>query len=404
MKMADFLVVAGNLRKEIQAGQRRIDAARKEIEAIPVIADGSRQQQEVRSMASELRGQIANEAKGKTGKEGKAGPKGADGKAGRDGRDGLDGKDGIDGFGDDGKDGINVTDADIDFDNRFTFHMSDGSEVVTTNNLNLEDSIRQYGRGPAGAPGAQGAQGPIGAGGEGTVGADGAPGSRWFSGSGAPSSSIGATGDYYLDGDTGNIWVRTGSQWFPSGENIQGDKGEQGVKGETGTSVVLKGAVDSFEELPLDAEEGDLWLITSEGGLGYVSDGLGGWTDVGFIRGPAGEKGDKGDNGDTGDSFVYADFTQEQLADLTGPAGEKGDTGEKGDAGDGADIDLDELNTLYAPKSHTHNYAPNQVSSISIKGQNYVGMLASGNTVNPPELKAGQAYFCKTTLKLMVGY
>ena len=162
MKMSDFLVVAGNLRKEIQAGQRKIDAARKEIEAIPEIADGSRQKQEVRSMAAELRGQIANEAKGKTGKDGKVGPKGSDGKEGRNGRDGLDGKDGIDGFGDDGKDGTNVIDAEIDFDNRFTFHMSDGSEVVTTNNLNLEDSIRQYGRGPAGAPGSTGATGPIG--------------------------------------------------------------------------------------------------------------------------------------------------------------------------------------------------------------------------------------------------
>ena len=70
----------------------------------------------------------------------------------------------------------------------------------------------------------------------------------------------------------------------------------------------------------------------------------------------------------------------------------------------GSEIDLDELNTLYAPKNHTHNYAPNQDSSISIKGQNYLGMIAKGSTVNPPELKVGQVYFCTTTLKLMIGY
>jgi len=57
---------------------------------------------------------------------------------------------------------------------------------------------------------------------DGTDGEDGIAGARWYSGNGAPSSSIGATGDYYLDGSTGNIWTRTPSQWFPSGENIMG--------------------------------------------------------------------------------------------------------------------------------------------------------------------------------------
>jgi len=81
--------------------------------------------------------------------------------------------------------------------------------------------------GPAGPPGADGADGPPGA--DGTNGTNGLDGARWFSGNGNPSSSIGATGDYYLDGATGNVWVRTGSQWFPSGENIMGPAGADGA-------------------------------------------------------------------------------------------------------------------------------------------------------------------------------
>ena len=341
-------------------------------------------------------------ADGSNGADGVAGMSGAVGMAGADGARGADGSSGADGA--DGADGssVHVIDADIDFDNRFTFNMSDGSEIVTTGGINLEEAVKAYGRGSSGP---QGATGPAGAAGQdgtgylqqvklpyvnvesdylisgiamgsgdeqnlldsnvwnftvegdllnqglgtlditsdnafepdftgrvrmtctvvfssasvpqgylvirnngidvsgyetfykthldmtgtklsseidividvvagdsivpffgvgsgscnvhqsytdilrldfeasmtdgadgtdgtqgiqgiqGIQGADGIAGARWYSGNGAPSSSIGATGDYYLDGSTGNIWTRTPSQWFPSGENIKGADG-----------------------------------------------------------------------------------------------------------------------------------------------------------------------------------
>lgn len=50
-------------------------------------------------------------------------------------------------------------------------------------------------------------------------------------------------------------------------------------------------------------------------------------------KGDQGETGPQGPKGDTGDAFTYADFTPEQLKELTGPQGPKGDQGETGAQG-----------------------------------------------------------------------
>jgi hypothetical protein len=80
-----------------------------------------------------------------------------------------------------------------------------------------------------GADGADGADSTV----PGPAGADGAPGTRWFSGNGTPSAGIGSTGDYYLDGTTGNVWIRTGGGWLPSGENLMGADGATSIDGLT---------------------------------------------------------------------------------------------------------------------------------------------------------------------------
>ena len=50
-------------------------------------------------------------------------------------------------------------------------------------------------------------------------------------------------------------------------------------------------------------------------------------------KGDQGKTGPQGPKGDTGDAFTYADFTPEQLKELTGPQGPKGDQGETGAQG-----------------------------------------------------------------------
>ena len=94
---------------------------------------------------------------------------------------------------------------------------------------------------------------------KGTPGTNGINGPQWFSGAGAPSSATGNTGDYYLDGVSGNIYIRLGGGWSLSGENIKGPVGDasttagpdgaDGVDGDDGlgysVSKVFRGKADN---------------------------------------------------------------------------------------------------------------------------------------------------------------
>ncbi|MDX1814228.1 MAG: hypothetical protein R3319_05505, partial [Candidatus Bathyarchaeia archaeon] len=76
----------------------------------------------------------------------------------------------------------------------------------------------------------------------------GTAGSVWWSGTGAPSPSLGEDGDYYLNLDNGDVYNKVSDSWTwaaniqgpegPQGEQglqgIQGEKGDKGDKGDTG--------------------------------------------------------------------------------------------------------------------------------------------------------------------------
>ena len=85
--------------------------------------------------------------------------------------------------------------------------------------------------GPAGADGVNGAAGTDGAtgsaGAAGANGTDGTDGSVWRSGSGVPSNSLGADGDYYLDTATGNVYKKASSA-YSLDINLKGPAGESG--------------------------------------------------------------------------------------------------------------------------------------------------------------------------------
>ena len=101
-----------------------------------------------------------------------------------------------------------------------------------------------------------------------------------------------------VDNTTGTPVVdvtKTGSTFNFS---FTGLKGEQGPKGEDGTSVKILGQVDSDEDLPDNAEAGDGYMI--DGHL-WVYNGI--WTDAGQIKGPQGEKGEQGEQGEVGNGI-----------------------------------------------------------------------------------------------------
>lgn len=61
----------------------------------------------------------------------------------------------------------------------------------------------------------------------------GAAASQWFNGTGAPTSTLGGDGDYYLENATGDVYAKTGGVWNSAG-NIEGPRGPAGPQGEQG--------------------------------------------------------------------------------------------------------------------------------------------------------------------------
>jgi collagen type VII alpha len=89
--------------------------------------------------------------------------------------------------------------------------------------------------GLTGANGTQGAKGDIGA--TGAAGTNGVNGALWLSGSGAPASSLGVDGDYYLNTANSDVYNKTSGTWATV-INIQGARGATGAMGPAGTGVI----------------------------------------------------------------------------------------------------------------------------------------------------------------------
>ena len=113
-----------------------------------------------------------------------------------------------------------------------------------------------------------------------STGPTGATGSQGIPG------SVGATGPQGLTGQVGASG--------PAG--LTGATGPAGLNGMDGTSVALKGSVQSVASLPGVASSGDLWVVLDDG-HGYVSNGSSTWSDVGNIQGPRGYVGATGPAG-----------------------------------------------------------------------------------------------------------
>jgi hypothetical protein len=69
--------------------------------------------------------------------------------------------------------------------------------------------------------------------------AAGANGATWLSGSGAPGSSLGNDGDYYLDTDTGDVYNKATGTWTVI-TNIKGEQGEQGPLGTDESNSIIQ--------------------------------------------------------------------------------------------------------------------------------------------------------------------
>jgi len=140
--------------------------------------------------------------------------------------------------------------------------------------------------GPIGATGAQGIQGE-----QGPQGVAGVDASVFRNGNGAPSNSLGANLDYYVDTDTGDYYQKTSGTYAvignirgPAGANgadgATGPQGAQGIQGIQGTTGVAgaTGATGATGPAGADGVTGSIWT----NGTGVPSNSVG--TPVPFVQ------------------------------------------------------------------------------------------------------------------------
>jgi hypothetical protein len=109
---------------------------------------------------------------------------------------------------------------------------------------------------------------------------------------------------------------------------FSGASGTSGYSGMNGFSTILRGSVADFASLPSGAAYGDMWM-TLDTGDGWVSDGVGGWTNVGQIRGATGATGLSGYSGKSGWSGISGIGT----SGYSGVSGFSGSSGTSGYSG-----------------------------------------------------------------------
>ncbi len=99
-------------------------------------------------------------------------------------------------------------------------------------------------KGDTGAQGATGTQGPKGdTGSQGLQGLPGTPGSKWWTAPGAPPAATGVVGDYFLRGDTGEYFEKTGPTIWSGRGSLRGPTGATGPQGLPGPVNQVVGVV-----------------------------------------------------------------------------------------------------------------------------------------------------------------
>src|SRR6185312_8344261 len=223
-------------------------------------------------------------------------------------------------------------------------------------------ALRANIRGLQGQPGAPGSAGPAGStGGTGAQGPAGPSGSTWYRGTGAPSDSTGSNGDFYLR-SSGDVYAKSGGSWGSPVFNIVGPAGPQGVAGPAGSTGSSGASVRVASGAPSNSlgADGDSYVDLTTGHVWTRATGA--YTDTGLsLKGATGAAGATGATGLRGasitagtgtpsnasgnDGDLYVDLANGEVwsksagswADtgktLKGATGVKGDTGAAGSAG-----------------------------------------------------------------------
>lgn len=151
---------------------------------------------------------------------------------------------------------------------------------------------------------------------------------------------------YIIEGNlyvwSNNTWVGTGSIKGEQGDKgDKGTKGDKGDKGDKGQDIKIKGVLNSVNELPANANLGDVYVIDR---VIYIFNEK--WIEAGNVKGEKGEPGDPGADGENGEKGEPGEPGVDGEKGEKGEPGDPGADGEKGEKGEfgdpGADGTFDE--------------------------------------------------------------
>lgn len=140
----------------------------------------------------------------------------------------------------------------------------------------------------------------------------------------------GSDGDSYIV--NGSLYVWDGTSWVNVGE-IKGKKGDTGVKGDT-RAVGPKGDSGFSPTVNVNHQTREIVIVSEDSSMIISFDELKGETGPQGVKGDTGDTCVKGYTGMKGDTGAKGDTGSQGLK---GDTGAKGDTGPKGDTGIGSD-------------------------------------------------------------------
>lgn len=164
---------------------------------------------------------------------------------------------------------------------------------------------------------------------KGDEGAKGETGNGWLSGKGTPSNADGKVGDLYLDLNTGDVYVKNNSNAWVKESNLKGADGNDGNDGASTSGN--NWLTGNGAPNNANGNDGDLYLDLDN--YDFYMKASGAWSKEGNFKGANGADGATGPQGPQGPQGEKGNTGATGATGPQGPQGEKGDTGATGAPG-----------------------------------------------------------------------
>ena len=168
---------------------------------------------------------------------------------------------------------------------------------------------------------------------KGDDGAKGETGNGWLSGKGTPSNADGKVGDLYLDLNTGDVYVKNNSNAWVKESNLKGADGNDGNDGASTSGN--NWLTGNGAPNNANGNDGDLYLDLDN--YDFYMKASGAWSKEGNFKGANGANGADGATGPQGPQGPQGEKGNTGATGPQGPQGEKGATGPQGPQGEKGD-------------------------------------------------------------------